>query len=215
MEQNEVQRTPEQVITDEWERAIGPKIAPEQQSAAEYFLDETLRAYSEDGRYYHTLVHVADCITKLASYQDREDYAELFLALLWHDVVYDTRSGTNEEDSAMLAGEMMDVLKLDGSDTVSRLILATKSHMAEKEDEALICGIDLSILGGSQEQYDAYREGIYNEYAWVEPGYFRTKRREVLESLQASGLMFVHPDFVHLNEPALHNMQQEILQLAA
>lgn len=215
MEQHETISSPEHVIVHEWERVVMPHVARRKHDAAEFFLDQTLAAYEEEGRHYHDLTHIADCIVKLKPYQDRHDYLQLFLALLWHDVVYDTASKTNEKDSAFEAVEMMDFLKLPGPDTVSRLIVATASHHAETEDEALICAIDLSILGSDANTYDRYQAGIYQEYAWVEHNAFHQGRAKVLQNLIGDGTIFVHPDFVHLNEPAVANMQRELSRLTA
>ena len=63
--------------------------------------------YSEEHRFYHTLRHIASLLTMSAeamkcdppklSSPDTVDWA-----ILYHDVVYDAKSKTNEEDSADL-----------------------------------------------------------------------------------------------------------------
>ena len=73
--------------------------------------------YGEAGRHYHTLKHVehmlatqrahASLVTKPATCQ---------LATFFHDVIYDPRSSTNEEDSALLFNDFVnDVMKANPS----------------------------------------------------------------------------------------------------
>ena len=218
MEQGERLLEPETIVTAEWERVVLPHVPEELHAAAKFFLDATLQAYSETDRYYHDLTHIVACQNKLAPYRDREDYLQLFLAVLWHDLIYDTKSKTNEEDSANEASAMIEHLELPGAETVSRLIISTKEHAPQNEDEQLVCAIDVSILAEPWDVYQCYAVGIRAEYTTDYGGpytweQYAAGRRDVLKHLTEGPGPFRHPDFEHLNPRAIKNMKHEIALL--
>jgi pantetheine-phosphate adenylyltransferase len=55
--------------------------------------------YREPHRFYHTLHHLDDLTQQLEA-KGFGDNDILFLATIFHDIIYDPRSATNEEDSA-------------------------------------------------------------------------------------------------------------------
>jgi predicted metal-dependent HD superfamily phosphohydrolase len=83
--------------------------------SAQMVLDELLGAYSQPGRQYHTIEHIASLFRQLEDYGhavvDRDAVA---LAILFHDVVYDPLRHDNEEKSAALAGERLAFLGFPG-----------------------------------------------------------------------------------------------------
>lgn len=192
-----------------WETLVIPKIRPERRGLGHAILDRTLEAYSEGDRYYHTEMHIDDCLRKLDPYKDREDFINLWLATLWHDVVYDTHALDNEEQSAIAAETYILETGVGYAHDVARLIRSTKTHQPEEhEDEQLLCAIDMSILAEPPEVYDAYAAAIRQEYAWVQPPErFNEGRRQILEGF---GQVFFHPDFVHLEDQAQANMAREL-----
>ena len=211
----ELEPNVEEYVNEQWRTHVLPNIDPELHLNARHILLETMSAYAEPHRKYHDLEHIAETFKLLEPYADREDHLQIFLALLWHDVVYDTHSGTNEEDSAAFAFARMDALGLPGKETVKRLILATKSHRADAEDAQLVCAIDMAILGAEQDKYIRYTEQIRQEYDWVPEDIFRMKRSEVLEQIIGNDVRpFKHPDFQHLNAPAVRNISDEVALLS-
>ncbi|MES2460232.1 MAG: N-methyl-D-aspartate receptor NMDAR2C subunit [Armatimonadota bacterium] len=151
------------------------------ESESDRVFDELSAAYGAPDRHYHTLGHVADCLRTLDSCRnDAEDAAAVEIALWFHDAVYDTHAGDNEEQSALWA-----VRELGGdgrANSVHRLILATKHGATESSDrdDRLIADIDLVILGKDEAIFWAYEDAICREYAWVPETVFRTKRAEIL-----------------------------------
>ncbi|MEO1088795.1 MAG: hypothetical protein AAFY88_31580, partial [Acidobacteriota bacterium] len=142
---------------------------------------ETFRAlktlYAEDHRAYHNLRHITDCLEQLewaaeAGHADGVDRAALGLALFFHDAVYSTITGGNEQKSAQLAKERLAAMGATPTlvAKVDRLIMAT-THDAEPEGlvEALMIDIDLSILGRDRAAYEVYEHAIRREYRLV-PG---------------------------------------------
>jgi predicted metal-dependent HD superfamily phosphohydrolase len=215
MEREFVEREPqlEPLFLPEWKRIILPRVPAEKQPLADFFLKQTVKAYSGEGRYYHNLAHINYCTKKLAPYRNRPDYPELFLGLLWHDLVYDIYSPTNEADSSEAAQDFMRALALPGVKTVDRLILSTKSHSPEREDEQLVCAIDMAILAEPWPTYELYAQKIRKEYADYSDEEYSVGRVAVLSQIAAGEGPFRHPDFLHLNEPAKANMEHEITLL--
>ena len=145
--------------------------------------------YSEPHRCYHNLAHLEDCLGEFdRARQLATDPAAVELAIWFHDAVYDPRAADNEERSAELAKDWLsDVHASDAlTDSVGRLILATKNHDASLHADApLLVDVDLSILGKPPEQFWEYERQIREEYAWVEKPVFADKRAEILHRFLA------------------------------
>lgn len=189
--------------------------------AAERWLDVLTRYYSGPGRHYHTLHHVAEVLHLLEQFEaDAADYNALRFAAWFHDAVYDTRSKTNEEESAALAVRALAELGVPPAktDLVRRLILATKRHEAEGDqpDVGLFLDADLSILGAEEVTYKAYSEAIREEYAWAPEAAYREGRLKVLTSfLRRERLYFTAPLAERLEARARRNLAEEIKTLSA
>ncbi len=145
--------------------------------------------YSEPQRAYHTLDHIAECLRWLDEVSPllaRPREAEL--ALWFHDVVYDPRRADNEERSAALAAEVLRAAGV-GEDVVERVagLIRLTSHTAAEltGDDALVCDIDLAILGATPERFAQYDAAIRREYAWVPEEIFRRERARVLAGFLA------------------------------
>lgn len=153
------------------------------------FYARLVAMYSEPHRHYHTLLHIEDCLGEFdRAKQLATDPAAVELAIWFHDAVYDPRAADNEERSAELAKDWLgDVHASDAlTDSVGRLVLATKNHDASLHADApLMVDVDLSILGRSPEQFWEYERQIREEYAWVEQTLFATKRVEILHRFLA------------------------------
>lgn len=106
--------------------------------------------------------------------------------VLWHDAVYDPRSGggRNEELSAALCrAEMSPIADSRSVDRAARAIEATVTHRlpdADCPDGAILLDIDLSILGAEAADFDAYDAAIRREYAYVPEPEYRAARAGIL-----------------------------------
>jgi len=194
-----------------WRAACGPdKEAP---------WDALKEAYRNPSRHYHTFDHVLDCFQVLdASACLPQSPVTFELALWFHDAVYDTHAKTNEVDSADLAA---DGLSKSGADsgitaTVWRLILATRhAEMPASPDEQLLVDVDLSNLGRSPDDFQAYETRIRAEYAWVPEPLYVEKRTAVLQSFLDRPHIFNHEAFKQRYElQARQNLCQSIRRLA-
>jgi predicted metal-dependent HD superfamily phosphohydrolase len=138
------------------------------------------------------------------------------LALWFHDAIYDPRRYDNEELSAALAAETVSSF-LSTTDTMAlrELILATKhSAVPIDPDAALVVDIDLSILGRSKEIFDAYENGIREEYDWVPAKAFASGRASILKRFLERPRIYTHDFFFQRYESqARINLTQSVEHL--
>lgn len=185
------------------------------------WLDVLTRHYSGPDRHYHNLHHVAEMLRLLQEFEGSfADYAAVRFAAWFHDAVYDTREGTNEEESAALAGRALGELNVPPP-TVAltrQLILATKRHEAEggPPELGLFLDADLSILGTDEGTYLAYSEAIRREYSWVPEAAYREGRLKVLTNFSRRGrLYFTDPLAERFEARARRNLAREIQTLSS
>ncbi len=179
-------------------------------------------AYQEPHRRYHTLVHIEDCLARLAALPDLDPHERELLAqaIWWHDAVYDPLRPDNEARSAELARQAMVATGVPEADIaeIERLILLTKGHTVEPGDRlgALLVSIDLSILGASPKAYADYARAIREEYAAVPEDLYRAGRARVLESFLAAPTLFPDPGFAQaLDVVARRNLADEVAALSS
>ncbi|HWS90537.1 MAG TPA: hypothetical protein VN282_26450 [Pyrinomonadaceae bacterium] len=189
--------------------------------AADEWLELLTRHYSAPDRHYHNLHHVAEVLRLLGPFESAAaDYDALRFAAWFHDAVYDTRSSTNEEESAALAERALAELRVPAvrSDLVRRLILATKRHKAEggRPDFGLFLDADLSILGTDAETYLAYSEAIRGEYAWVpEHAYLAGRLKVLTDFLRRERLYYTEALAQRLEAQARRNLSDEVRRLSS
>lgn len=167
-----------------------------------------IKQLQEPQRHYHTLHHVESLLTHLAP----EDANPEMIAAIWlHDIVYDPTRGDNEERSAEqarfdLANSSINV------ETVRRLIMGTKSHLADDEPQRAFNDLDLGILGADAESYDRYAEQIRREYVFVDDASYRQGRAAILRDFD-SRTIYQTERWQHREAQAHANLQREITRL--
>jgi len=177
-----------------------------------------LSAWASSDRSYHGLSHLRDCLAQLDDFPEPVEYRDLAEAALWfHDAVYDPRATDNEERSAEQARGVLASLGVpsDTSDEVARLVLLTR-HREGPSDPAgrLLCDIDLSILGRSAAEFDAYDRAIRAEYSWVPEPIYRSERRRVLNEFLGRTPLYQTEHFRRRFEaPARENIRRAVGQL--
>jgi predicted metal-dependent HD superfamily phosphohydrolase len=189
-------------------------------SEIDKIFDDIVERHCESHRFYHNIDHVKFCLEELdAVKKEIEAPLSLELALWHHDIIYDVKSSTNEEDSARLAGKNIKELGLSDNiiDKVQKLILATKyPHAPENNDEKFIQDIDLAILGAAREKYLEYSINIRKEYSWVPEKTYKTKRIEVLKAFQMQKRIYnTEYYFNELEASARLNLENEIISLSS
>jgi len=186
-----------------------------------WFHNKIVPMYSEPTRFYHTLVHLEEMLgyLDLLDYNHVKDYQTLVLTIFFHDVVYDPKSPTNEEDSAKLFQDFMaDCSGAQNDELKSRVvqyILATKSHTVAEEDACaqLLLDIDMAVLGKEKEAYLEYSALIRREYAFVEHNVYCEKRAEVLKGFLEQPIFGTQVMRNALEEQARENLKAEIESL--
>ena len=172
-------------------------------------------AYGEQGRAYHNLRHIADCLGLLDEYAGlATDPVAVEFAIWFHDIVYDPRAADNEERSAAMAAEFLPATPYAAM--VADLVMATK-HGANTltGDAALTCDLDLSILGRPPAQYAVYASAIRREYAWVPPPQYAEGRSRVLNGFLDRPALFTGAKFQQrFGTQARVNLGWEIGKLA-
>ena len=160
----------------------------------EPILDAVMHGWSEPHRHYHGLDHLRDCLARLdeapAIGKDR-DLAEA--ALWYHDLVYHPGAPDNEARSAARAradlagGGAPDAV----ADEVARLVRLT-DHAVPPADPlgALVCDVDLSILGRPPDEFEEYERRIREEYRQVPESLWRPGRSQVVTGLLARDPLF-------------------------
>ncbi|HJR17527.1 MAG TPA: hypothetical protein VJ808_11790 [Gemmatimonadales bacterium] len=141
-------------------------------------------AYAEPTRSYHTAAHIQDCLEQLdLSRRSARHPIRVEAALWFHDAIYQPARSDNEDRSADLARTALDDAEVPSevTDHIAELIRATRHDAVPSEpDAALLCDIDLSILGRSREVFDRFERQIRREYAWVSEMTYRSARSELL-----------------------------------
>jgi predicted metal-dependent HD superfamily phosphohydrolase len=177
-----------------------------------------IRAWSQWGRHYHTLHHLAACLHELdAARAVAERPAEVELALWFHDAIYRTYRNDNEERSANWAERFL-ASRHAAPETISRvthMVRATAHGAAELAgDVALVVDIDLSILGQPEAVYDEFERNVRKEYWWVSKKRYRTARREILQSFLARPTIYCWQPFRQRYEAsARRNLERSIRAL--
>ena len=185
-------------------------------------------AYATPPRAYHDFGHVRAVLRhydEVAAGPGWAQPVEVYLAILYHDAIYEAGRQDNETRSAELAvAEIARWLPDANVDTarVAELIAFTARHGrlapadlgndATADDTRHFLDCDMAILGAEPTVFDAYDRGIATEYRGRVPGWlFRINRRRFLKGLLAKERIFLS-DFFHrrLDAQARENLRRAL-----
>lgn len=170
-------------------------------------------AYATPPRAYHDFQHVQEVLRHFAAVSAGPGWtqpAEVYLAALYHDAIYEAGREDNESHSAGLAmAQIAQWLPEAGIDAlrVAELINLTARHgqLSTRDfgddgfalDTRHFLDCDMAILGAEPVVFDAYDHGIEEEYRGHVPGFlFRLNRRRFLKGLLARERIFLS-EFFH------------------
>ena len=189
--------------------------------------DALRAAYATPPRAYHNFAHVQEVLRhyeEVAAGPGWRQPREVYLAVLYHDAIYEAGQRDNETRSAQLAREhvarWLGAAGMD-ADRVAGLIGLTARHGTlrpdsfagdDADDTRLFLDCDMAILGAEPAAFDAYDRGIASEYRGHVPGLlFRTNRRRFLKGLLARERIFLS-DFFHAryDAQARNNLRRAI-----
>ncbi|HLT35481.1 MAG TPA: hypothetical protein VK034_04325 [Enhygromyxa sp.] len=186
------------------------------------FITELRERYGEPHRRYHGVAHIdalADVFEQVAAGPGWRQPAEVALAILFHDAIYQPGRADNEARSAELARERLADWDHVDVERVVALIEATAAHGAANTDGDPDLGhfldTDTAILGAPPAVYDRYARGVLEEYAPViaEPA-FRAGRRAFVEGQLARAQLFHTAWFrARYQAAARENLARELARL--
>ena len=149
-------------------------------------INTILSMWNESHRSYHNLNHLNDLISQInedkSKYSEKE-YEKLMLTAIFHDVVYDPASQTNEEDSANFLIECAVDKKNSDILDVKQMILDTKSHNSTTNLSEAFNNYDMNIVERDFDQLLEWEKGISEEYSIYSKEEYREGRIKFLESL--------------------------------
>jgi len=168
------------------------------------FNSDLINAYEEPHRFYHTIEHIQDVLKQLHD-DDLLKHDELFLASIFHDIVYNPQSNTNEEDSAefFIQSAISSSLTVNQKEHIKQLILDTKHHNPSVKFSEEFIKADLAILNSSFEKLIKYEKQIFKEFQFVDYKTYKTKRIEVLKHFNSNGNLNHLIDYVNSVEPTI------------
>ena len=149
-------------------------------------INTILSMWNESHRSYHNLNHLNDLISQInenkSKYSEKE-YEKLILTALFHDVVYDPASKTNEEDSANFLIECAVDKKNSDILDVKQMILDTKTHNSTTNLSESFNKYDMNIVERDFDQLLEWERGISEEYSIYSKEEYKMGRLKFLESL--------------------------------
>jgi pantetheine-phosphate adenylyltransferase len=145
-----------------------------------------LDMWNEPHRHYHNQNHLLDLIDSIngLSGLSESEYEKLILCALFHDIIYDPSSQTNEEDSAQFFMSCVVDKKNPDIIEIREMILSTKSHQSESKLSKIFNDLDMSVIESDYENLLEWERGISNEFipVWGLDNY-KMGRSKFLESL--------------------------------
>jgi len=169
--------------------------------------------YTGGDRHYHNLDHLDNFYNQLLKCRaETGDWETLVLAMVYHDVIYNSPDHKDEERSAELAVERLRSAKVpdDKIEKCRGLILATKAHaLSADKDTNLFNDGDMSILGLDRNIYKEYVKNVRLEYG--SSPQFDAGRKKVLKYFLGMDRIFKTEVFHNLYENAARaNIQWEL-----
>ena len=185
-------------------------------------------AYAAPPRAYHHFGHVREVLDQYAQVAAGPGWSqplETWLAVLYHDAIYEPGSGDNEARSAQFASDEIARWIPGGhvdATRVAELIRLTARHGqfapqdfpadARGDDTRHFLDCDMAILGAEPARFDAYDRAIVAEYRSHVPDWlFRLKRRRFLKALLAKPRIYLSDSFHEsLDEQARCNLRRAV-----
>lgn len=170
---------------------------------------ELLEYYGGEGRYYHTLEHVASVFHAL---EGIELSPALVFSIYYHDVIYDVHSSENESKSASFCKDALQYLSV-GEGVIKKacqIILDTKTHIPTSKDSLYMIDADLFVFAGDERSYKKACEQIRNEYSIYDDLTYAKGRIKVLDSFLRREKIYLSEYFAKHEVQARRNISEEI-----
>lgn len=135
-----------------------------------------LERYNEPHRFYHNFEHICSMVENANKFGILTD--DLFLSIVFHDIVYNPKRNDNEEESVNV------LRKYISNENVEKAILETKTHNPSFELSKYLSHLDLEILKTDFKGFVEFEKNIFKEYQFVDYSVYKTERVKVLETLK-------------------------------
>jgi predicted metal-dependent HD superfamily phosphohydrolase len=178
------------------------------------------QCYSAEGRFYHNLKHLENCLREFRAIEPQlKNSYTVLMALLFHDIVYDPeahRPLANETASWELAKQLCPFKELEAAVIKSHILHTSHNYTDDKDaDTDYVCDIDMAILGYSEQEFNHYETNIRREYAFAGDAQYQTGRVNFLKTVLAKERIFNTDYFHHKYEAAARtNIEKLINQLS-
>ena len=189
---------------------------------------DILARYGETHRAYHDTAHIAellgwfDVLAEGPSGTGWRQPKEVYVAILFHDIIYVPGAKDNEQRSAELARAHAAALGADGG-RVAHLIELTARHgalvpedVAGDPDAAHFLDVDMAVLGAAPGAFDTYDANVRFEYSEVPLRAYRAGRAAFLAGILAKPRIYLS-SFFHslLDAQARANLSRALEALVA
>lgn len=186
---------------------------------------DILARYGETHRAYHDAAHIAEVLDWFDIVAEGptgwRQPAEVYVAILFHDIVYVPGAKDNERRSAALARTHAAALGVD-ADRVAHLIELTARHgqlapedVAGDPDAAMFLDADMAILGAAPGAFDAYDANIRFEFSDVPLDAYRAGRAAFLAGVLGKPRIYLSTAFHSLLDThARTNLSRALALLA-
>ena len=180
--------------------------------------NELIDAYNEPHRHYHTMNHVYSCLNLLDGLPVTGENKDMLEFAIWfHDLIYDSASQTNEQESATLAYNWLENRNVSCAEEVKGMIELSADYVNAQltnETEKFFHDLDLAILGSPKVTYQEYATDIRREYEHMSDDEFAAGRSSFLTKMIEKQKIFQTDAFHDLfEEIARENIRNEIEQL--
>lgn len=190
------------------------------------FDDILLPAYTQAGRDYHDIRHIADLLKIFEEYEYLAHDPDLIRhAIFWHDVIYHTQNpdGTSRKDavnideSGLVFAQHALYMPLQKRHNVIDVIDCTNGHKIPeslhaylRHDAGLFLDMDLSILARPWDEFQKWDARVRNEWPHVTDRDFFMGRAKVLESFAQRDAIYFTPELAHWNDRARENLSKMV-----
>lgn len=176
--------------------------------------NEIASGHTRPDRHYHNLTHLNALLHELETYKEKfTNWDVVIFAIVYHDLVYNTLKGNNEEASAAIAVERLKGISFPENliAICERMILATRTHEARDLETNLFTDADLSILGADPEVYQEYAKQVRREWRLYPDIMYNPGRKKVLRHFMDMERIYKTNEFYDKYErKARANIQSEV-----
>ena len=215
-----------QWLMSAWTRACTGAGATAPAEEVERVGERLLERWTEPGRHFHNLRHLADVLARVDELAEETHEADVVrLAAWYHGAIFDAaerasyahRGGEDERASAALARQELTDLGVPPAavERVVALVMALARHTPDPTDFdcAVLCDADLAMLAAEPQRYKAYLEDVRAEYAHLPVEEFVRARIAILTRLEERPRLFASPLGAAWEEPARQNLGAELHRL--